>query len=125
VEITWKKKKVSRFKEILERDMDIFINPKEFAEKVIINGISVNALISSANSKNPKKNYKNNNFYESSYDENVVTVTIKRGDYILLGNLERGNYITLNDSSFKIEKITPTIGVIKLELQRYGAEKLY
>lgn len=105
--------------------MDIFINPKEFAEKVIINGISVNALISSANSKNPKKNYKNNNFYESSYDENVVTVTIKRGDYILLGNLERGNYITLNDSSFKIEKITPTIGVIKLELQRYGAEKLY
>lgn len=125
MEIIWKKKKVSRFKEILERDIDTFINPKEFGEQAVINGTNVNVLIDSTNSKDPRKNYKNNNFYESNYDESVTTVTIKRSDYALLGNLERGIYITLNDESFKIKKITPTLGMIKLELQRYGAEKIY
>ena len=57
--------------------------------------------------------------------KNTTAITIKEVDYAILGNLQRGARLTLNDSSYKIEKIEKSIGTIKLELQRYGAETPY
>ena len=122
METTWKKQKVSRFKEILERELDTFINPDEFAEEAIINGVSINVVIGSLSSKNPRSKYRENDFYERNHDKNLTTLTTKKSDYALLDGVERGEYIVVNDKSFKVEKIIESTGIIKLELQAYGSE---
>lgn len=42
------------FKSILNNDLDIFINTNEFAEKILIDGIEINAVVSSTISEENK-----------------------------------------------------------------------
>jgi hypothetical protein len=125
VEVTWKKIQMRSFKEIQENDLDTFINPNEFGEKVVINSLSINAVIGRFNSKNPNNRYSKGEFSERSYNKNLITAKIKKSDYTLLDSPEIGEYITLNDKSFKIEELFESNGLIKLELEAYGSGNYY
>lgn len=77
------------FKDQVLRDLDIFLNPDEFATKVIVDGLEVNGII----------DLKDDAVLDGDYNATVKTITLKRADVQILKN---GSIITIDDEPYVV-----------------------
>lgn len=98
------------FKEMVEEDINVFLNLEEFAEKLQVNNIEVVGILS------------DDKFIPSKYDqygtfiENKVLILSKK-DWEKLGSPSFGYTLNFNECSYKIKGLSDKVGVIELKLE--------
>lgn len=114
---------MSRFKELLKKDMATIMDLKELTEEVIIDGKKLNVLIGSLDIKGTER--KGRDSYESHLDEKNIFVRLTKVGYEQIGEPKQGDHIELNGSSYKVSEIGNQISSIKIILKRYSSEATY
>ncbi len=110
---------VMNFKGYLEKDLNtVFLNNKEFAEEVNINGHSLTVLIEEDKSKKFNKKSGYDYGYENHSETNKL-IALKESDYIMLGSPERDERITIDNDSYLVLDIELDDGLINLKVQVY------
>lgn len=102
------------FKDILKEDLDIFINPDELAEKIIIDGIEINGVALSAISDKNKLRLGNQGTY--GYGEalyiNQKEITFKTKD--IPHRYKQGDRIEFNGELYEAILVKEELGMTSL-----------
>lgn len=106
------------FKDILNRDTDIFINLNEFADVHLINGVAVKCVIDDDIDRANRAGAKSEAFaerYKNGIEYDYTTLYIKASDY---GTEPKPNtMIRVDTTSYLIKKVIKRGSIYELDLQ--------
>ena len=102
------------FKDIIQNDLDIFFNNKEFSEQVVIDGRQIDVIISNHLRKDSKKFQPH---MENNYSEGEKTFTMKSSDFIGLESYDTGDRIVIDEELFQVHKVTKDMGITHIEVK--------
>ncbi|MDR2503776.1 MAG: hypothetical protein LBD82_05265 [Deltaproteobacteria bacterium] len=104
---------MNMFRELLSRDIDdVFLNPDEFAQEITLQGVSMPAALEGPESlltDGGRAGGREGVTYE------MVTLRIKDG---VIPRPASGREITFNGEIWFIQRVTPEMGLLTLELYR-------
>lgn len=107
------------FKEHLQNDIHTaFLNNKEFAEEVTIDGHNILVLMEEERSKRFRKKDTYDYGYSNHSETNKI-ITLRESDYALLGSPGKDERILVDDTSYLILEIEMDDGVVNLKVQVY------
>lgn len=107
------------FKSILNKDLDIFINTNEFAEKILLDGIEINGVISSTISEENKFKIGNQSYgYGQAIYINQQEVIFKTAD--APHKYKQGDRIELNGCLYEALLIEEDLGMTSLIVGEQG-----
>lgn len=97
------------FKEMVEGDVDVFLNLEEFAENLKINNIDVIGILSD------DKFAKNNNEFGAFTESKLLSM--KESDFNLLGKPKVNDELKINGKRYLIKSVNNKLGVTEFRLE--------
>lgn len=103
---------MSKFKDQLKRDLDIFINQDEFSDLHKLDGVEMTVLVDDDSFNEFSSTVERENAMQGIY-QSAITIYVKSSDY---DKPEVGYRLKLDDEHYFVTGVSDSVGLLKINL---------